>query len=74
MRQKFDYFNTPLAIVLVTSHGGRDSCGSALKTLRLRGLFVDEAYCLAGAPRGPILSVLRPHFQLSGSVTSVEDV
>lgn len=67
MRQRFDFFNTPLVIVLVTSQGGRDSCSSALKMLRSRGVLVDEAYCLAGAPRGPILSVLRPHVLLSGS-------
>lgn len=74
MRQKFGFFDAPLAIVLVTSHGGREGCSSALKMLRFHGVFVDEAYCLAGTPRGPILSVLRPHVLLDGSVNSVEDV
>lgn len=73
MRQRFDFFNTPLAVVLVTSRGSRDSCSRALKMLRSCGVFVDEAYCLAGAPRGPILSVLQPHFLLNGSVSSVEE-
>lgn len=73
MRQRFDFFNTPLAIVLVTSRGSRDCCSRALKMLRSCGVFVDEAYCLAGAPRAPILSVLRPHFLLNGSISSVEE-
>lgn len=74
MRQRFDFFNAPLAIVLVTPHGGRDSCSSALKRLRSHGVSVDEAYCLAGAPRGPIMSVLRPHFLLNDGVDSLEEL
>ncbi|XP_076589509.1 cytosolic 5'-nucleotidase 1B [Chaetodon auriga] len=65
MRQRFGMSDSPLSFVLVTSRGGRESCGEALLTLRSRGVSVDEAYCLAGAPRGPILSLLRPHFLLS---------
>ncbi|XP_075945785.1 cytosolic 5'-nucleotidase 1A [Anarhichas minor] len=68
MRRRFSMLDSPLSIVLVTSSGGRESCGVALRTLRSRGLSVDEAYCLAGAPRSPILSVLRPHFLLSDGV------
>lgn len=64
MRQRFDFFRSPLAVILVTLHGGRDGCSGALKTLRSHGLNADEVYCLAGAPRAPILSVLRPHFLL----------
>ncbi|KAM9854874.1 cytosolic 5'-nucleotidase 1A [Aulostomus maculatus] len=66
MRRKFGVLDSPLSVILVTLHGGRESCGGALKRLRSHGLSVDEAYCLAGAPRGPILSVLHPHFLLSG--------
>lgn len=65
MQQRFSMMDSPLCIVLMTSRGGRESCGGALKTLRSRGVSVDEAYCLAGAPRGPMLSVLQPHFLLS---------
>lgn len=65
MRQKFSLLDSPLNIVLLTSHGGRDSCGRALRSLRTKGVSVDEAHCLAGAPRSLMLSVLRPHFQLS---------
>ncbi|KAM6925789.1 cytosolic 5'-nucleotidase 1A [Lycodopsis pacificus] len=68
MRRRFGLLDSPLSIVLVTASGGRESCGVALRTLRSRGLSVDEAYCLAGAPRSPILSVLRPHFLLSDGV------
>lgn len=73
MRGRFGMLDSPLSIVLVTSHGGRESCGGALRTLRSRGLSVDEAYCLAGAPRSPILSVLRPHFLLSDGFCSLEE-
>ncbi|XP_039664494.1 uncharacterized serine-rich protein C215.13-like isoform X2 [Perca fluviatilis] len=72
MRQRFSMSDSPLRIVLVTSHGGRESCG-ALRTLRSHGVNVDEAYCLAGAPRSPILSVVRPHFLLSDGFSGLED-
>ncbi|XP_068585017.1 cytosolic 5'-nucleotidase 1A [Cebidichthys violaceus] len=73
MRRRFGTLDSPLSIVLVTWSGGRESCGVALRTLRSRGLSVDEAYCLAGAPRSPIMSVLRPHFLLNDSVIGLED-
>ncbi|KAM9351828.1 cytosolic 5'-nucleotidase 1A [Symphorus nematophorus] len=73
MRQRFGVFDSPLSFLLVTSHGGRESCGDALRTLRSHGVSVDEAYCLAGAPRGPILSVLRPHFLLSYGLNDLDE-
>ncbi|XP_070763915.1 cytosolic 5'-nucleotidase 1A [Enoplosus armatus] len=73
MRQRFGMLDSPLSIVLVTSYGGRDSCGDALRTLRSRSVSVDEAYCLAGAARGPILSLLRPHFLLSDGFSGLEE-
>ncbi|XP_023207164.1 cytosolic 5'-nucleotidase 1A-like [Xiphophorus maculatus] len=72
MRQKFGVFDSPLCFTLVTSHGGKDSCCCALKSLRSLGVSVDEAYCLGGAPRGPILSLLRPHFLLSDGFSLLE--
>lgn len=65
MRQKFGLLDSPLNIVLLTAHGDRNGCVSALRSLRTKGVNVDEAYCLGGAPRGPMMSVLRPHFLLS---------
>ncbi|KAI4800750.1 hypothetical protein KUCAC02_007125 [Chaenocephalus aceratus] len=64
MRRRFGMLDSPLSLVLLTSRGGRESCGTALQTLRSRGVNMDEAYSLAGAPRSPILSLLRPHFLL----------
>ncbi|KAF3843897.1 hypothetical protein F7725_015945 [Dissostichus mawsoni] len=64
MRRRFGVLDSPLSLLLLTSRGGGESCGAALQTLRSRGLNMDEAYCLAGAPRSPILSLLRPHFLL----------
>lgn len=65
IRQKFGLLDSPLNLLLLTSHGDRNSCVSALRSLQTRGVSVDEAYCLGGAPRGPMMSVLRPHFLLS---------
>ncbi|XP_056271649.1 cytosolic 5'-nucleotidase 1A isoform X1 [Pseudoliparis swirei] len=74
MRRRFGAADSPLSIVLVTASGGAESCGAALRTLRSRGLAVDEAYCLAGAPRSPIRSLLRPHFLLADDgVAGLED-
>ncbi|XP_068459691.1 cytosolic 5'-nucleotidase 1A [Clinocottus analis] len=73
MRRRFGALDSPLSIVMVTSSGDGQSCADALRALRARGLAVDEAYCLAGAPRSPILALLRPHFLLSDDVISLED-
>ncbi|TNN44482.1 Cytosolic 5'-nucleotidase 1A [Liparis tanakae] len=74
MRRRFGAADSPLSVVLVTASGGAESCGAALRTLRSRGLAVDEAYCLAGAPRSPIRSLLRPHFLLADDgVAGLED-
>lgn len=70
MRGRFGPFDSPISIALMTSRGGRESCGDALRTLRSLGVNADEAYCLAGAPRGPIKRLLRPHFLLSECFSS----
>ncbi|KAM7003228.1 cytosolic 5'-nucleotidase 1B [Tautogolabrus adspersus] len=72
MRRRFGMSDSPLSFILVTLHGGKDSCADSLLTLRSSGLSVDEAYCLAGAPRGPIMSVLQPHFMISISSSGLE--
>ncbi|XP_071387641.1 cytosolic 5'-nucleotidase 1A [Centroberyx affinis] len=61
MRKRFSLFGSPLSLSLVTVQGCRETCGRALRTLRSWGVGLDEAYSLAGAPRGPILSLLKPH-------------
>lgn len=73
MRQRFSTFDSPLSIIVVTSQGGRKSCCDALRMLRSRGVRADEAFCLAGAPRGPILSLLRSHFLLSDGFSGLEE-
>ncbi|KAG7215435.1 hypothetical protein INR49_022505 [Caranx melampygus] len=65
MRQRFGTVDSPLSFIMVTARGGRESCCAALRTLRSQGIGLDEAYCLAGAPKGPMLSLVRPHFLLS---------
>ena len=61
MRRRFGLEGSPLCTGLMTVWSSRDVCASALKTLRGWGLLVDEAFCLAGAPRSPILNLVRPH-------------
>ncbi|KAG7269210.1 hypothetical protein CRUP_011849, partial [Coryphaenoides rupestris] len=61
MRQRFGLDDSPLSTSLITGLGTRNTCLQALKTLRSWGLDVDEAYCLAGAPSDPILSLIKPH-------------
>lgn len=67
MRQRFGVLDSPLSLVLLTSHGGVNRCSSALKSLRADGVDVDEAYCLGGSPQGLIMPLLRPHFVLEAS-------
>ncbi|CAL8355287.1 unnamed protein product [Lota lota] len=61
MRQRFGLEDSPLTTSLITWHGTRDTCLQALKTLRTWGLAVGEVYCLAWAPKDPILSLVKPH-------------
>lgn len=61
MRRSFGFQDSPLHTTLMTVWGSRDVCATALKTLRAWGLDVDEAFCLAGAPCSPILTVIQPH-------------
>ncbi|KAM9814796.1 cytosolic 5'-nucleotidase 1A-like [Syngnathus typhle] len=64
LRGRFGVLDSPVSVLVMTAHGGRQAFGGILAGLRSRGLKADEAHCLAGAPRGPILEVLRPHFLL----------
>lgn len=73
MRRRLGVLDSPLSLILVTSRGGRECCGSALKMLRSRGVGVDEAYCLAGAPQSLILPLLQPHFLLSDGFSGLEE-
>lgn len=73
MRRRFGALDSPVSFILLMSHGDRESCSDALRTLRSRGVSMDEAYCLAGAPRGPILSLLQTHFLLSDGVSGLDD-
>lgn len=61
MGKRFDPDDSPLCSSLMTVWGSMDTCARALRTLRAWGLAVDEAYCLAGALRGPIISLVKPH-------------
>ncbi|XP_033909599.2 cytosolic 5'-nucleotidase 1A-like isoform X2 [Acipenser ruthenus] len=61
LRKKFSLDNSPLCIYLMTSRSNRDMSARAIRTLRVWGLEVDEAFFLDGAPKGPILSQIQPH-------------
>lgn len=61
MRKKFGQEDSPIRIYLVTARSGHDMGTRAIKTLREWGLPTDEAFFMAGAPKGPILSKIQPH-------------
>uniref|UniRef100_A0A8C5SIN4 Cytosolic 5'-nucleotidase 1A n=1 Tax=Laticauda laticaudata TaxID=8630 RepID=A0A8C5SIN4_LATLA len=61
MRKKFGHEDSPIRIYLVTARSGHDMGTRAIKTLREWGLPTDEAFFMAGAPKGPILSKIQPH-------------
>ena len=74
MRKKFGCEDSPLHTILITVLGSRDVCATALKTLRGWGLDVDEAFCLAGAPRNPILTTIQPHILLDDGLHNMKGV
>ncbi|XP_026161641.1 cytosolic 5'-nucleotidase 1A-like [Mastacembelus armatus] len=51
----------PIRTYLVTSRGGGSPGFRALNTLRYWGLEIDEAFCLGGSEKGPILEMIKPH-------------
>ncbi|XP_037606877.1 cytosolic 5'-nucleotidase 1A-like [Sebastes umbrosus] len=53
--------NCPIRTFLVTARGAASSGARVLKTLRTWGLEIDEAFFLAGAPKGPLLQKIKPH-------------
>lgn len=74
MRRRFGHENSPICTCVLTAWGSRNACASALKTLREWGLYVDEAFCLAGAPCNPILSVVNPHILWDGGFHNMRDL
>ena len=70
MRSRFRQGRSPLCTYLLQAWGPRDACAGALKMLRGWGLDADQAFCLAGAPKGPILAQIRPHILLGPSMES----
>ncbi|XP_051978559.1 cytosolic 5'-nucleotidase 1B [Xyrauchen texanus] len=74
MRRRFGHENSPLCICLITAWGSRNVCAFALKTLRELGLDVDEVFCMAGAPCGPILAVVKPQILWDGGLHTLKDM
>lgn len=60
MRRLFGKEDNPLRVTIMSSLGTREEWANALLTARRWGLEVDEAYCLAGAPYGPVLNSIQP--------------
>ncbi|XP_072128547.1 cytosolic 5'-nucleotidase 1A [Mobula birostris] len=61
MKKKFHPEDDPIWTYLVTARSGNDMGIRVIKTLREWGLKIDEAFFMAGAPKGPILSQIQPH-------------
>lgn len=58
---KNERMTCPIRTYLVTARSAASSGARVLKTLRSWGLEIDEALFLAGAPKGPLLQMIRPH-------------
>ncbi|XP_069480052.1 cytosolic 5'-nucleotidase 1A-like isoform X1 [Ambystoma mexicanum] len=61
IRRNFSQEEGPLRTYLVTARSGRDMGIRTIRTLRQWGLAIDEAFFMVGAPKGPILTQIRPH-------------
>ncbi|XP_012683206.2 cytosolic 5'-nucleotidase 1A isoform X1 [Clupea harengus] len=74
MRRHFGREDSPLRVTLMSVLGSRDEWASALLTARGWGLEVDEAYCLAGASREPVLKCIQPHILCYDGLYNVTEV
>ncbi|KAJ8269862.1 hypothetical protein GJAV_G00107650 [Gymnothorax javanicus] len=62
----------PIRTYLVTARSAASSGARVLKTLRSWGLEIDEALFLAGAPKGPLLQMIRPHIFFDDQMFHIE--
>jgi len=74
MQKKFRDKNVkcPIRTYLVTARSAASAGGRAMKTLRSWGLDIDEAFFMAGAPKGPLLDKIKPHLFFDDQVANVE--
>ncbi|XP_026161657.1 cytosolic 5'-nucleotidase 1A-like [Mastacembelus armatus] len=63
----------PIRTYLVTSRGGGCPGFRALNTLRDWGLEIDEAFCLGGSNKGPILEMIKPHVFFDDQDSHIKD-
>lgn len=73
VRKKFGREDSPLRTYLVTARSSRNMGIRAIKTLRHWGLEIDEAFLMDGAPKGPILNVIKPHMFFDDGLHHVEE-
>ncbi|XP_051885559.1 cytosolic 5'-nucleotidase 1A isoform X1 [Pristis pectinata] len=71
MKKKFSPEDDPICTYLVTARSGNDLGIRAIKTLREWGLKIDEAFFMAGAPKGPILSQIQPHIFFDDNIGNI---
>lgn len=73
MQKKFRLQNVhcPIRTYLVTARSAASSGARAMKTLRTWGLEIDEAFFMAGAPKGPILDKIKPHLFFDDQVDNI---
>ncbi|XP_034143858.1 cytosolic 5'-nucleotidase 1A-like [Esox lucius] len=69
---KNERMTCPIRTYLVTSGSATSAGARVLKTLRSWGLEIDEALFLAGAPKGPILEMIRPHIFFDDQMIHIE--
>ncbi|XP_076011152.1 cytosolic 5'-nucleotidase 1A-like [Genypterus blacodes] len=69
---KNERMSCPIRTYLVTARSAASSGARVLKTLRSWGLEIDEAFFLAGAPKGPLLEKIRPHIYFDDQMFHIE--
>ncbi|XP_078063701.1 cytosolic 5'-nucleotidase 1A-like [Mustelus asterias] len=72
MKKKFSPENDPICTYLVTARSGNDLGIRAIKTLRNWGLKIDEAFFMAGSPKGPLLAQIQPHIFFDDNARNIK--
>ncbi|XP_048463112.1 cytosolic 5'-nucleotidase 1A-like [Rhincodon typus] len=72
MKKKFSPENDPICTYLVTARSGNKLGIRAIKTLRSWGLKIDEAFFMAGSPKGPLLAHIQPHIFFDDNARNIK--
>ncbi|XP_023258516.1 cytosolic 5'-nucleotidase 1A-like isoform X1 [Seriola lalandi dorsalis] len=72
LQKKFEEKDCPVRTYLVTVRDAGNAGYRTLNTLKTWGLEINEAYFLGGAPKGPVLNMIRPHIFFDDQIHHVQ--